>query len=80
MILEEVETREDLVVFIKQLELEVASRECNWGNTTLEDYLEAMSAWINDMGGLYSNLKIDIKNEPMWRTFARILRAATIYE
>ena len=80
IVLEDVETREDLVVFIKQMELEIANKECNWENTTLENYLEAMSGFVNDMNGLYINLNINIKNEPMWRVFARILQAATIYE
>ncbi len=80
MILEDIQTREDLVVFIKQLEAEVRQKECNWENTSLDNYLEAMSAWIVDMDGVYKNFNLEMKDEPMWRIFARILRAATIYE
>lgn len=78
--LESIHTRDDLIVFIRYLESQISSIECDWGNFTLDRYLEAMSAWINDMDGLYNNLNIKLEDEPVWRTFARILHAATIYE
>jgi len=80
MTLDEIYTRDDLVAYIKQLEAEIADKECNWENKKLEHYLEAMSAWVNDMDGLYANLNLDMNKEPIWRLFARILQAATIYE
>lgn len=78
--LENISTRDDLVVFVKYLESQLNSKNYHWENTTLDRYLEAMSAWINDMDGLYSNLNIKLEDEPIWRTFARMLHAATIYE
>ncbi|MGE9292149.1 MAG: DUF7660 family protein [Puniceicoccales bacterium] len=78
--LDSIYTRDDLIVFIKYLECQIIRSECGWENPTLDRYLEAMSAWINDMEGLYNNLNIKLEDEPVWRTFARILHAATIYE
>ena len=42
-----------------------------WENPTLERYLDALGSWVTDS---------TIPNEPVWRTMARALLAASRYE
>ncbi|KOS66335.1 hypothetical protein AEA09_16415 [Lysinibacillus contaminans] len=52
---ENIKSREDLIKFINHLRKDLQSNSAEWENITLEDYLEAMEAWINDMDGYYLN-------------------------
>jgi hypothetical protein len=51
----------------------------HWENDTLERFLDAIAAWVEDMDGYYQNL-----NKPIpvveWDIFGQILLAARIYE
>jgi len=47
------------------------------GDITLEDYLEAMEAWINDMEGF---LNQPLPKVPSWKTIAAILITLSMYE
>lgn len=53
----------------------------NWENTTLPDFLEALSAYAEDIQGYYDNMKLNVNaDKSEWSTFADIFRGATIYE
>lgn len=69
--------RADLVASSEQeaatLSSPYSSNALRWENPTLVCYLEALHAWIADMGNHIS--------EPLsWRSFADMLYAAKIYE
>jgi hypothetical protein len=51
----------------------VTGRRDDWENPTLEQFLEAMRAWLETMGP-----RIDGK--PSWKFVEAMLRAAKIYE
>ncbi len=51
-----------------------------WENADLGPFLEAMSAWIEDMDGYYRNRGEAVPNRPDWSTLAEILAAARVYE
>jgi len=56
-----------------------------WENKTLEDFIEAMTRYSEDIQGYYDNNKAQIgeqinANVPSWRVFADILRGSRIYE
>lgn len=77
---EEVNTREDLIRFIKQLRMDLQTHNHEWENLTLEHYLEAMEAWASDMEGYYSNIDQPIPKQPSWKTIADMLYASRTYE
>jgi len=75
-----ISTREDLVSFVRTLSNDFNQNPLEWENKNLGQYLEAMSAWIQDMDGYFKNT-----NQPMptiidWRVIGQILLAAKIYE
>lgn len=77
---EAVQTHHDLAQFVRDLLREYRADADAWENTTLPDFLEAMSAWIDDMDGWYANRGEAMPDQPSWATFAQILGAATVYE
>ena len=52
----------------------------NWENQDIKSFLEAMAGWVEDMDGYYLNKGEKPPVTPTWKTFAEMLRAATIYE
>lgn len=86
-LLGQVSSLDDLIEFIKALRKELMETPESWENLTLSDYLEAMSAWLFDAKkneGTIAHVALDegaaLCDSPSWRTFARILAAATVYE
>ena len=47
--LEKVKTVNDLSDFIRNLSTDFSENEDKWNNINIEDYLEAISAWITDI-------------------------------
>jgi hypothetical protein len=75
-----VKSREDLIQFINHLRMDLQTNKDEWENITLEDFLEAMEAWVNDMEGYYLNSNQPVPKQPSWKTFADILYASSMYE
>jgi hypothetical protein len=48
---EEIHTREDLVLFIHHLVRDLRACPERWENTSLDAYLAAVAAWVQDMEG-----------------------------
>jgi hypothetical protein len=73
--------RPTFVKFLDLLRKDFLSNPQNWENKTLPDFLEALSAYANDIQGFYDNMNLDIKaDQPDWSTFADIFKGAMIYE
>ena len=51
--LEDIQTREDLVAFVRALLADLVENadKAEWENPTLERYLEALAAWTEDLDG-----------------------------
>ncbi len=80
MDIENIKTRFDLANFVKNLARESSIKTEEWENNDLESYLEALSAWIEDMDGYYLNRGEKFPEQPSWLNIAQMLQAATIYE
>ena len=52
---EQVNSREDIVRFVKELSDVVREDASKFGNTELSRYLEALSGWTDDMDGYFNN-------------------------
>lgn len=77
---EQINTREDLVVFIEQLRLDFESHPEGWGNGDLPAFLEGLADWTDDMAGYLENRGLDPEEMPVWRLFGMMLMAAAAYE
>ena len=70
-------TREEFILFVDQLRNNIE----NFENKSLEDFLEAMKRYSEDIDGFYKNQKRDLNTEtPTWKIFSEILSGAVVYE
>ena len=79
-VLAQVSSPEDLARFVKVLRKQMIESPEKWESVTLPDYLEAMSAWLEDASDPRSQANAILREGPTWRTFAQILGAASMYE
>ncbi|MFJ2738327.1 hypothetical protein ACIO3O_01525 [Streptomyces sp. NPDC087440] len=77
---DEIRSREELATFVRGLHQEFLRRGHEWENASLDSFLEALAAWIDDADGMYRNVGEDLPSGGDWAFFARSLRAATVYE
>ncbi len=74
-------TRIDFIDFLKDFRRDLKENQSNWENRSLEDFLEAMEAYSEDIQGFYDNQKMNVDaDKPTWENFATILKGAKIYE
>jgi len=75
---EEIRTKEELLKLIKRLSEEDTT---TWENNDIQNFLLAMSSWLEDADGFYKNFGLSTSAEhPSWQLFADALQAAKIYE
>lgn len=77
---ENVKSREDLIEFVYHLKKDLLANQEQWENISLEDYLDAIASWTEDMDGYYKYTNQPIPTQPSWKTIADILYAASMYE
>lgn len=53
----------------------------DWENSNLNDFLEALQAYAEDVNGYYKNMNFKrTPDEASWRVFAQLLSGASVYE
>lgn len=72
----EVNNRDDLVKFIGKLVCDLKYNSETWENTSIENYLEAMQSWLDDIESLEKNTN----TSNAWELVAMILLASKMYE
>lgn len=73
--------KESFVKFVRLLIKDLSDNPQDWENKSLENFLEALSSYSEDIQGYYDNMKLGINAEdPSWRVFADLLMGARIYE
>jgi hypothetical protein len=74
--IENINSKSDFLSFLDEFRKEAVSGD-TWQNRDLGDFLEAMSAFLNDIN---ENSVYKIDNKPSWKMFAQIMTAASVYE
>jgi hypothetical protein len=73
--------RKEFINFIENLRVDFIKNKVQWENKTIEDYLKAMSGYIEDIDGYYKNTNQEVNLEKIdWKVFADILKGSSIYE
>ena len=75
-----IKTREDLARFVNKLSAEYKEAPGSWENGSLQAFLDALAAWIEDMDGYFQNQNQPVPINPEWKTFGQMLAAARYYE
>lgn len=74
-------TKQEFIRFIEHLRTDFIQNKEQWENKTIEDYLEAMSRYTEDMDGYYKNTNQDLDLEKVdWKIFSDILKGSSVYE
>jgi len=77
---QKIQSKDDLVSFILILIKFLKEYPEDWENITLESYLDALAAWINDMDGYFHNIGEPVPQQPDWELIGRSLMNASNYE
>ncbi|MFJ9432659.1 hypothetical protein ACIRQY_23805 [Streptomyces sp. NPDC101490] len=77
---DEVQSREALAAFVRDLHQDYLRRGREWENQSLDHFLGALAAWMDDAPGWYRNSGKELPDGGDWTFLARALQAATVYE
>lgn len=75
-----VTSRQELAGFVRLLATLARTDPGRFDNGDLAAYLEALSAWIDDLDGYRAQTGDVPTDAPNWRLVAQMLGAATVYE
>ena len=76
-----VSSRHDFVEYVASLLSDFKQNGQQWENQTLENFLEAVSGYAEDVPGYLANTHSRVDPEkPSWQLFAIILAGAHCYE
>jgi hypothetical protein len=73
--------RQTFIKFVELLRQDLLDNPEKWGNNRLDNFLEAIGSYTNDIQGYYDNKQQKVNaDNPDWQTFADIFKGASIYE
>lgn len=73
--------RQTFIEFLELLRQDFLDNPNEWENKNLDDFLAAMSRYVEDIQGYYNNTKQNVNaDEASWKVFADIFHGAKIYE
>ena len=73
----EVNDRQSFIRFLELLRIDYLKNQNDWENQTIDKFLEAMSAYTNDIQGYYDNTQQNVNADiPSWKVFADILKGS----
>ena len=78
--LDQVSTHADVAGTVEQMLADLRNHPNNWENPTLERYLQALAACLDDLPSRYNNRGEQFPDQPTWQLLAEILVTASGYE
>lgn len=75
-----IKTKDDLILFVLNLVADYRESPNSWENATLDSFLEALAAYLEDIDGFYRNQNREIPDKPTWGYIADLLMGAKYYE
>ena len=73
-------SKRDFVFFLRKLRKDFIENPSSWENNNIDDFLEAMEAWVDEMEGFYANQNVPMPKNIKWGVFADILMGAKLHE
>jgi hypothetical protein len=78
--IEKITNKQQFLEFMQLLIDDFKNNPNEWENKTVNDYLDAIKSWTDDMDGYYVNNNLPVPTNVNWQVFANILIAAKMYE
>ncbi|SDL48362.1 hypothetical protein SAMN05421823_106143 [Catalinimonas alkaloidigena] len=74
-------TRIEFIAFLKAFRQDLEEGKPEWKNQTLEDFLEAMASYTEDIQGYYDTMNLNTDADvATWENFKTLLKGASMYE
>lgn len=80
MLPEKIKNKDDFINFVRELSKDFKNNSESWENKSVDEFLESLAAWVEDMDGYYLNKEEAEPSDVDWTVFAVILTGAKIYE
>ncbi|GED17835.1 hypothetical protein [Aneurinibacillus migulanus] len=77
---EQVTTKNQFLEFLNLLNKDFKLNVDEWENKSIDNYLEAIESWIEEMEGYYKNNNLPVPNNIDWNFLATIFYVGKIYE
>ena len=77
---QQVHNYQHLATFLSAAADDLAHDPADWESVTLEDFLRAWAAWLEDSPGYYANRSEPFPQQPSWSDVAGMVLAAKVYE
>lgn len=78
---EQICSKGDFVTFVHEFRDAIRDQPCWFYNPTLDDFLESLGAWTENMLDVfYRNKGCPPPEQPTWRTLGEMLLGAAVYE
>lgn len=78
--LEKVHSRKEFIEFVDYLAKDLSENPEEWINTTLGDFLNGISSWVDNSDGLFSGSEENPLDNEDWNLMATILFTGSRYE
>ncbi|MEU4426179.1 hypothetical protein AB0F81_36630 [Actinoplanes sp. NPDC024001] len=75
-----VQSHTDVARIVELMLADLRAHPQAWENPTLERFLDALAAGLDDLGALHTNRGEAMPSEPSWKLLAECLVMATGYE
>jgi hypothetical protein len=79
-LIDSINTKDDFIKFLNVILDNYTSLSVDWENKSLFEFIEAFKAVTGSIDNYYQSEGVNSKNEPSWRTVAKMLWVSTVYE
>jgi len=76
----EVSSKHEFTRFLDLLIKDYTNNSDEWENKSIEDFLQGIKSWVEDMEGYYINNNLSIPKDVDWKFFASVLYSGKMYE
>lgn len=70
--MQSIQTKEDFLSFLRFLKKDYLENAQSWENREISTFLAAVTSWVEDMDGFYTNQELPVPEGPDWKIFADI--------
>lgn len=79
-IINSIMNKEDFLCFMEKLKEDSQLNREEWENKEIYSYLAGISSWLEDMGGYFHNMEMDMPTDIDWQFIATLFYVGKIYE
>lgn len=75
-----IKSKLEFIEFLEILKNDKSSNANEWENKSIEEYLDGVKSWVEDMDGYYDNMHESVPSNINWEFIALLFYVGKIYE